>query len=43
MFIPKPHKDPTKKENLRLIFIMNRDKKGVNKPIPRTHQNDHTS
>jgi len=33
--IPKPHKDPTKKENFKPISLINID--------PRTHQNDHPS
>jgi hypothetical protein len=43
--IPKPHKDPTKKENFRPISLMNiMQKYSMNscKPNPRTHQNHYS-
>jgi hypothetical protein len=39
--IPKPHKDSTKRDNVKPISLMNIDTKILNtqKPNPRTHQN----
>ena len=41
--LPKPHKDPTKKENYRLIFLSTRMQKFTTKYFqsPRTHQKDY--
>lgn len=42
IFIPKPHKDPTKKDNFRPISLMYQSK-CTRKPNPRAHQNNQPS